>query len=101
MDITRIEKDVIGCYSSAIEFFAKFNQMRKTKMAWLGNPMMSKFILCKYSESESGEVKLVRAAEEAFSNEEEAKNCALNLYQKDNSTRFVLLMELELPASNW
>lgn len=70
-------------------------------MTWLGNPMMSKFILCKHSESESGEIKLVRAVEETFSSEEKAKDCALNLYQKDNSTRFVLLTELELPTSNW
>lgn len=62
--------------------------------------MMDKFILCKYSESESGEIKLIRL-EEYFSSEDEAKRHALTLYQKDNSIRFVLLTELGIPTSNW
>ena len=68
-------------------------------MEWIGNPMMKRFVLCMYSESENGEVKLVRVAEE--SSEEKIKAHALNLYQEDNNLRFVLLTELFVPTSNW
>lgn len=61
--------------------------------------MMKRFILCTYSENETGEVKLVKVAED--SSEENIKAHALNLYREDRELRFTLLTELVAPTSNW
>jgi hypothetical protein len=74
--------------------------MRKTSTQWLGNPMIDSFIVCKYSESESGEVKLLRASAQNFISKREAMDEALRLYHKDRNSRFVLLTELEFPANS-
>jgi hypothetical protein len=75
--------------------------MRETNTAWLGNPMMARFILCKYSEKENGEVILTKLTDETFATEDKAKERAVEFYQKDKNIRFVLLKELEFPISNW
>lgn len=62
--------------------------------------MIDSFIVCKYFESESGEVKLLRAAPNNFATEKEARDEALRLYNKDRNSRFVLLTEMEIPANS-
>jgi hypothetical protein len=62
--------------------------------------MQPKFMLCKYSVNENGEVKLIRVADEYFHTVDEAKNRALELYREDDNSRFVVLQELVLPIDS-
>ncbi len=63
---------------------------RKTETILLGDPTVRKYILCKYSERENGEVILVRVAE--YATDSEAGKEAFELIKDGN--RMVVLNEL-------
>lgn len=63
---------------------------RTNETLLMGNPTQPKYILCKYSETENGEVKLIRVEE--FSSEGAAGKKAFELLREN--ARCVILTEL-------
>jgi hypothetical protein len=67
---------------------------RSTKTISLNDPTLRKYILCQYSESENGEVKLVKVAESLTDKEAGEQACEL----LRNNIRAVLLTEVIFPS---
>lgn len=66
----------------------------------MGNLMDESFILCRYSESADGQIKLVKVGKFDSKERDKIERRAFELRKEDSKVRLVLLTELEFPTDS-